>query len=274
MSRANTSSSKNELGKGLRLGLKMKTTNLSELPEVKASYREGVFDYIELYVVPATYAGTVMEWKALNIPIILHAPHTADGVNIADRALGPSNLRAYAEVQRFADTLATPLIIVHGGCNGSLEEAVNQLGTIHDPRLYIENKPMKGLGGEICRGCSPEEIRMFLDEKVVHGLVLDFGHAVYAARSLNMDPMDLIDGYMQMEPALFHLSDGHDTSEKDMHLNLGKGNLDIEAFCRLIPAQGMLTLETPRSTDSGLNVFLQDVRFLNRVYQEVGAGPC
>lgn len=273
MSRANTLFSKNDRDRGLRLGLKMKTTNLAELPKAVAVYADGGFQYIELYVVPGTYEGTAASWKSLGIPVLLHAPHTADGVNIADQSLRQSNLRAYEEVKAFADLLLSQIIIVHGGCDGSLDETLSQLQKIHDPRLFIENKPVRGLGGETCRGCSPEEIRSIRDMGGVQGFVLDFGHAVYAARSLKMDPMDLIEEYLQMHPDLFHLSDGHDDSEQDMHLNLGKGNFDIEAFCRLIPANGMLTLETPRTPNSGFNDFIQDVRFFNKVFQELGARP-
>ena len=138
------------------------------------------------------------------------------------------------------------------------------LRRINDPRIYIENKPLRGIGGEICIGCSPDEFDKIFQAGVVCGCVLDFGHAVYAACSLDTDPFDFINLFMEFNPILFHLSDGYGSSETDMHLNLGIGDLDIQGFFSFIPDNGMLTLETPHDLKTGLDNFARDIYFLHK----------
>ena len=67
-----------------KLGLKLWSTNTeSYLREAQRLYSLGIYDYIELYVVPNTL-DTLENWKKLNIPYVLHAPHFAHGVNLAN----------------------------------------------------------------------------------------------------------------------------------------------------------------------------------------------
>ena len=70
-----------------RLGLKLWSVNTDYYyEEAKRLYSEGVFDYIELYVVPNTL-DTLPRWKELEIPFIIHAPHPRAGNNSATPAL-------------------------------------------------------------------------------------------------------------------------------------------------------------------------------------------
>jgi sugar phosphate isomerase/epimerase len=262
-----TSRMKRLENKRLKLGLKLKSTDLTFLPEAEALYQRELFHYIELYVVPASYGETSSAWEALSIPTIIHAPHTSNGINIADYRLRSLNLKAYQEVKLFANRLSSPIIIAHAGCDGSIEEAINQLRLINEARIYIENKPLKGLNGEICRGCSPEEFKKIFAEGVVCGSVLDFGHASCAARSFGMGPMELIKEFIKFNPMVYHVSDGDKSSEKDVHLNLGKGDLNVEEFFSVIPRDGMVTLETPRRSESGLQDFVEDVIYLKEKIQ-------
>jgi endonuclease IV len=179
--------------------------------------------------------------------------------------LRKKNQEAYEEVKRFSDRISSSIIIAHGGCDGSLEELIHQLRMINDARIIIENKPLKGLNGEVCRGCSPEEFKMIFDEGVVSGSVLDFGHALCAALSFGLDHLEMIEEFMKFNPMLFHLSDGERSSEKDTHFNFGKGNLNLHRLVSVVPEGGLLTIETPRDSSKGLKDFVDDVNYLHKI---------
>lgn len=248
--------------KQIRLGFKLRTTDIKLGSEALGLYRAGVIDYIELYVVPGTYDSTIFKWKSLEIPVVIHAPHTSHGVNLAVNGLRKSNILVYNEVKKFADTLSSMIIIVHSGCNGTINEVINQLELINEERVCVENKPLKGLRGEICQGSSPREFKKLFDAGVLKGIVLDFGHAVNAAFSLGIHHMKMIEDFMHFDPVLFHLSDGDTASEKDVHLHLGQGNFNIKEFIEIIPKNRFLTLETPRDPSIGVADFLKNVSFL------------
>ncbi len=185
------------------------------------------------------------------------------GVNLADRKVVKDNLSVYQEVKRFADSVFSSIIIVHSGSDGTLDEVVNQLISINDQRLCIENKPVKGLSCETCLGNLPDDIKYIFAATGLSGFVLDFGHAVCAANTHGMDHFRLINELLSLHPVVFHLSDGDIFSEKDMHLNIGKGNFGIKDFYRLVPKCSNLTIETPREPTSGLGDFQKDVGILN-----------
>jgi deoxyribonuclease-4 len=250
--------------KKVHLGLKLGSNDLPLCPEALALYREHIFDYIEIYVVPGSYNSTISEWKSLRIPVIIHAPHTAHGVNLADCNLKKANLAAYEEVKQFADTLSAQTIIVHAGSDGTVDEVINQLALINDRRIKIENKPKKGLGEEICRGCSPEEFGKIFGAGVVSGFVLDFGHAVYYAAWRNLDYRTVIKGFLVYRPSVFHISDGKYGSHTDIHLNIGKGDFNIKEMLSYVPENAYLCLETPRNSSEDLHEFLEDIQSLRR----------
>ena len=78
------------------IGLKLWSTNTDHyLREAKKLYAEGVFDYIELYVVPESLK-CANEWKTLNIPYVIHAPHSAHGINLADKNCEDRNIKFHA----------------------------------------------------------------------------------------------------------------------------------------------------------------------------------
>ena len=59
-----------------KLGLKLWNINDScYYREAVNLYKKGVFDYIELYIVPDNLS-LIDKWKMLNIPFDIHAPHS------------------------------------------------------------------------------------------------------------------------------------------------------------------------------------------------------
>ena len=100
---------------------------------------------------------------------------------------------------------------------------------------------------------------------VLSGTVLDFVHAVYAANSAQMDEMEIIKAFMVFHPKVFHLSDGNASSKKDIHLNPGKGNMNLGGFLSVIPNGGLVTIETPRDELKGLEDFINDINYLRNL---------
>jgi sugar phosphate isomerase/epimerase len=132
-------------------------------------------------------------------------------------------------------------------------------------RIYVENKPVEGIKGEVCVGSSPKDINRILQETQARGFVLDFGHAIYAANTLKIDPYDFIEKFLPLNPEIFHLSDGSSISTKDCHNNLGEGSFDLCKLISFIPFDVHVTLETPRDIDNNLKNFKNDLEFLRSV---------
>jgi len=244
-----------------KTGLKLYTTDISLIPDVHALARSHV-QFIELYVVPGSCGTTLHAWKELDVPYVIHAPHSAHGVNLARTDYYSANCRHLEETSKFADGLDSGVIIVHGGNRGSVEETLRQLRVWGDPRAAIENKPKIGLRNNICVGWSLEEIQRVLTGRGASRFVLDFCHADCAARSVRAETMDVLRGFLALDPILFHLADRHVASETDEHLNFGRGNFDIAGIVEQIPTGAWVTLETPRDPARRLRDFVDDVSYL------------
>ena len=250
----------------MKIGLKLWNINTDfYLEEAKRLYKEKHFDYIELYIIP-NKIDTLKKWATLDIPFIIHAPHSAHNFNLADTNLKESNKNIYKEVKEFADTLKAKYIIFHGGCDGNIEETAKQLKNLNEERAIIENKPFIPLpnkwGYTKCRGYNKKEIEHVMSISGC-GFCLDFGHAICAANSLGIDYWNYIDNFLELKPNMFHLSDIKDlSSEIDSHPNLGNGLLDIKKVLSKISNDAMITVETNKNNKENLDGFVSDVQFL------------
>ncbi|MBN1930472.1 MAG: sugar phosphate isomerase/epimerase [Desulfobacterales bacterium] len=247
-----------------KIGLKFYSTDVAFIPQA-LKLKGNVFNFIELYIIPGSYENTINAWKAIDIPYVIHAPHSSHGVNLAQEDKWKTNLKHFNETRLFADELGADNIIVHGGNNGSFSETLRQIKLLNEPRIALENKPKLGLLGEECVGWSPSEFRQALETGVISRTVLDFVHATCAARSLEIEGITLIKEFLAFNPRVFHLSDGDTQSQKDVHLNFGKGNLNLRGFLSFVPEGSLLTIEAPRDPSHGLNDFAEDVFFLRKV---------
>jgi len=128
-----------------KIGLKLWSVNQNYIDEARRLFLEGVYDYIELYVVPESLSFLPI-WEELRIPFVSHAPHFGHQVNFADANKIKYNRKLIEETQLFADRLKARYIIVHPGVNGVIEETSRQLKKIRDSRILIENKPYQNQG--------------------------------------------------------------------------------------------------------------------------------
>lgn len=248
---------------GYLIGLKLWSFNTGACQhEARRLYDAGVFDYLELYVVPGT-VDALPGWKTLGIPCVIHAAHFKHGFNLAKADCAVANRRIYDEMRRFADEMEARYIIFHGGTFGCIEETARQLAALNEPRALIENKPcITRNEGKIlkCRGASVEEIRHVLQE-VGCGFCLDIPHALCAANYMQLEQMCMLHQMNAMQPAMYHLADMMDASlHIDDHTQLGKGVLDMRQFIPSILAPGaMLTIETTRTRPDALEEFVREV---------------
>lgn len=249
-----------------KFGLKLWSINTDcYYDEATRLYNDNVFDYIELYVVPNTFE-TLNKWKELKAPFIIHCPHFAHGFNLAKSEKKDSNRKIFNEVQKFADELNASYIVVHGGIDGNIEETAKQFASFSESRALIENKPYVALpnrmGGEFCRGYNTDEIKLVMDVSKC-GFCLDFGHAICAANSLNIEIYSYIKDFLSLNPAMFHLTDIEDIkSPYDSHPHIKTGELDIEKILKMIPNGKNITVETVKNSKENLDDFIEDMKWL------------
>ncbi len=251
-------------------GLKLWSINTDVYyDEAKRLYKEGVFDYIELYVVPNSL-DTLPKWTELAIPFIIHAPHFAHGFNLACKEKRESNFEIYKEVKQFADELNAEYIIFHGGIEGDIKETAKQLASFNEPRALIENKPLMGLPGDLgslpCRGFNIEEIRTVI-EKAKCGFCFDFGHCICAANAQNLEPYSYCESFIKtLRPKMFHLTDFKDiTSIYDSHLHLETGELDLKKAVQMIPSGMKITIETSKNSKENIDDFVEDCNIFIKI---------
>lgn len=243
-------------------------------------YSEGLFDYIELYVVPETLE-TLDKWKKLTsqtpsplagegrgteIPFIIHNPHFAQGFNLAKKEKEQRNKEIYNQTKQFADELNAKYIIFHGGIDGDIRETAVQLSLFNEKRALIENKPFVALpnkmGGEFCRGYNIDEIKTVMDITNC-GFCFDFGHAICAANSLGLDVYEYCRNFLELKPDMYHLTDLKDiNSPYDSHLHLGTGELDFRKIFDMIPDNSYVTFETVKNSKENLDDFIEDMKWL------------
>lgn len=252
----------------MKLGLKLWSNNTDNyLFEAEKLYKQNIFDYIELYVVPNTIE-TIFKWKDLDIPFTLHAPHFAHGVNLAKKDNEEFNFKIFEEVKQFADGLNAKYIVVHSGIDGNIEETARQLKTFKDSRILIENKPYKALPnkmkGEFCRGATFEEIKYVISE-VGCGFCLDVGHAICSANTLKEEPYEYLKNFDTLNPTCYHLSDNLIDTEFDKHLHFGQGNYDLKKIFGIIDTEKNIAIETNKGSNENLNDFVEDVKWLKNL---------
>jgi deoxyribonuclease IV len=251
--------------KTYRIGLKLWSTNDFYINEAIALYDEGVYQYIELYAVPDSFRSYISCWKKIDIPFVIHAPHSDHGMNLSDSTKWRTNSKLSEEALRYADELKADKIIFHPGINGEITENVNQINRINDPRIVIENMPcftLDKLG--LCNGSCQNEIKFILDNSPV-GFCLDIGHAICAANAVHADPLKYISELIMFKPIIYHLSDGDYCGLTDEHKHFGEGSFQFEPIMAKIKDGAWITLETPKEKNNSLHVCIEDVAMFNEI---------
>lgn len=247
-----------------KLGLKLWSVNTDYYyEEAKKLYNRGIFDYIELYVVPDTI-GTIKKWQKLNIPFMLHAPHFAHGLNLAVENKFEFNRQIYKQVEIFRQELNAKYTVVHSGIEGNIDEVIRQLNIIKPKNFIIENKPyIAPLGdNKLCRGYSVEEISEIIN-RTSCGFCLDIGHAICSANSQGKEPYSYIEEFNKLNPVMYHISGNDINSDKDKHLHFHQGNYNYKKIFDIINNNSYVSIETNKDNKTNLDDFIKDIEWLN-----------
>jgi len=253
-----------------KLGLKVFSINRAYCEPARELHARGVFDFIELYVVPGTFANTIGFWKDFTVPFVIHASHFKHGVNLARRDCEAVNRGAYEEAARFADALHSRYIIFHPGIGGDIRETVRQLALIDDKRILIENKPYHTIQDKnvICNGYSPRDIRLVMDKSGC-GFCMDVGHCFCAAKAVGRDAFEYLADFLNLRPVMAHLMDNMTDTTVDRHLHLGNGDYDVPVVLSMLPDNMMITIETDKDSEIALDDFVRDVQRLRKLEKSV-----
>lgn len=265
---------KNTVGSSThKLGLKLWFSNMFYINPAIDMFHNKVFDYIELYIEPETGKGCLKQWANIEIPFFLHAPHSYGGLNLSLSENESKNRALIQGVDCCRRKLNPKMVIFHPGISGSVLEMIRQIKMFKNefPDLFdsavIENKPKLGLNGETCIGASPEEMKEILNETGL-GFCFDIGHAICYAAWNQSEHEVVIDQFMTLNPKIFHLSDGDVHSKTDAHLNLGKGNYELERIVSKLPSDAYISIETNKKSESNLDDFEEDVGYLRKCLQK------
>ena len=249
----------------INYGLKLRTNEAILMKRAMKLIDKGIFGYVELLINPNN--PDITPFMKYDIEYIVHAPHENYGVDIGTSEKNDFTLKMIDYILKCADKLDAKTVILHAG-TGSLENATRVLSNFVDSRLVIENMPKVGLNGEMCRGHDTKSIKELIGKKF--GLCLDFGHAIKAALSLKIDSKQLLSEFMDLEPKVYHISDGDLSTEKDNHLDIGEGTFDFNSIsqCISIGKSEKITLETPRLTNT-LKNDIENITKLKKLFGSV-----
>jgi hypothetical protein len=101
-----------KINNNIKFGLKLWSTDQANIKEAKKLIEDGIFDYVELMVVPDTDISPFLNIKA---PYIIHIPHDSFGLNIADKEKEKFNLEMINKSIEWADKLSAEYLILHPG---------------------------------------------------------------------------------------------------------------------------------------------------------------
>jgi len=244
--------------KSVKLGIKLWSSNKNLLNEAVSLVERGIFDYVELKVVPGTEC---KYFDKARIPYIIHA---SSGINIADKNMEENNVEMIDLCLKWKKQLNAMYLVLHPDY-GSLNVAVKTLNRFCGEDILVENMPKIGINNEKMIGFNVEQMKKLLRNEF--GFCLDINHAIKAAISCKKEYKVFIEDMLELKPILCHFSDGSLKGEKDEHLDIGKGEYDIKLLCGYIKRSSIeyLTMETPKSGDGSLEKDLDNVKKLRAI---------
>jgi deoxyribonuclease-4 len=205
--------------------------------------------------------------KSFSLPIVIHAEHSAFGVNIADNTKDKLNLKSVNYAIKLADMTNSKKIILHPGIienkDCSLINAVNFLNKIDDERILIENLPFKD--NEKKSLCStPEEIKEFL-KRTNRGFCFDANHSIQSSILNKKDYFLEIKKFLKLNPNHFHISGQSLQGNLNDHLSFMHSDLDFKEILKEYPRNADITLET--ETDIKKVDF--DLEFIKKITDKI-----
>jgi len=233
----------------MKIGLKLWSSNHHLFSEAVELFEKKEFDFIEMHAENGSFDTTKLE-PLKGIPVNIHSPNE-NHFNLMQKS--EENEHIFQELFQFADYFNSEYIVIHPGIGNHKEILFNNLEKMKsannkDRTIIIENVPKVCVWpADNLYGYTYEMMKEILEVSGA-GFCLDFTHAIKSAKSQNIDAKEFINKLMTLNPKVFHVCDADSEEEKDQHMNLGKGNLDLAFIKSKILENGskMVVFETPK----------------------------
>lgn len=230
--------------------------------------KDGTFDFLELMALPDSFADTKDKVARLvkgQMQVVIHAPHSSQGMNTGDRGAYQNNRRLLDSAQRFADLLDSEIIILHAGNSPQekyLDETIRQFKLIADERIAVENLPAYcPIYKTTFHGTSPQEIARIKAETGCK-FCYDFCHGICASNSFARDKWQDIQDYANLNPDMYHLCDSDWNGTDDNHGHYGEGDYDLAKLLSFTCDDAIITMETGRNAPDDMSPWVNDVKYL------------
>ena len=242
----------------IEFGLKVMSNKPELVREMNSLHKKGVISYAEIYYLFGTDIGP---FNGCSMPLVVHCDHTENGLNICDN--GEKRFEMLDRLLEASDTVDAKYVIIHAGF-GERKNAIEFLERADDKRIILENMPKVGINNERMIGFDEKEMKALAGERF--STCLDFSHAARASVSLKRSYNELVLGLMELNPKMFHLSDADFRGEKDNHMKLGRGELDLRFVrgCIEKNRSRMVTMETPKSDMNSFKEDLENIGYFKR----------
>ena len=77
--------------------------------------------------------------------------------------------------------------------------------------------------------------------------------------------MDYINDFLEINPCIYHLTDGDYSSERDAHLHYGEGTFPLKGLLGMIPKEAKVTNEAKHDSNINLNDFVEDILYVKNI---------
>lgn len=251
-----------------KLGIKIWTRDVVKnrifFDETVKAAKDGMFEYIELFVFPNSYADTVevIKKEMQGTKVIIHNSHSLYGFDVGDKNALENNLRDINDSKKFADMLGAEIIIAHAGCGEkeeNLQETIRQFKIFNDSRIAVENMAYNcSVSGTVLNGTMPEQIKQIKDETSCK-FCLDFSHATCSANYYGLEVNKFLEEFTKLNPDMYHICDGMSDETTDKHLHFGEGNYDLKYIVNhLITKDAYVTMETGHKPPVNVAPWIED----------------
>lgn len=241
----------------IKYGLKLWSTNENWFHEATNLCKDGLIDFVELYMVPSTFKKRGLAILK-SIPVQIHAPHSHQDpeqhFNVFELNKEKINLFKNQAIKA-ADFLNAKYIVLHAGIGDDPEVFKRNIAQIYDKRILIENMAQIGLDGSACFGYSLEQLK-FIKNECRFNICLDFAHAIKSAKSQNLNYKNYLKSLISnLNPCYFHISGGNKNNPTDEHKNLWESNFDFKWIKNLLNKLSIkkdifLVFEVPKTSNN------------------------
>lgn len=219
-------------------------------------------DKVDFFEVQAIQTNDYFFLKNFSLPIVIHAEHSREDVDLSDKSKKYFNLKAINFAKKIADFSNSKKIVIHPGGRknemSSIDSTIEFLKEVYDKRILIEN--IFGFGV----GCSPEDIKEIIKKTKV-GFCFDVNHAIKHARDSKLEVFEVIKDFLKLNPSHFHIGGQRFTLEDyKEHLSLKDFDYDWKEILSLYPRNAEITLETTVDTKK----IEKDVEFIKSIIRE------